>query len=367
MITQIKNLHIIRKDKFDEAFIKFINKNFVKEENLFIVIANREKYQNEYINENNVIVYFQKEHKLNLFKMFESIKRNRFIYKYAKECDKIFWHQIEKRFILFLFIFRGILKKSYWIIWGGDLYSHLNRKKSLRYKLRYKIEDYVKGNFKGYITHIEGDYKLAQKWYGAKGKYYNCFMYPSNLYKKIELKNIEKKVIYIQIGNSATDSNNHFEILKKLEKYKNNDIKLFCILSYGNNNDKIKKIIEVGKNIFGDKFIPIVDFMKFDEYMEFLSKIDIAIFAHNRQQAVGNITSLLSMKKTVYLKEGVTTYGMLEDSGVKVKSFDKFENLEKFDDEILEKNKEIIKERFSEKRLVEDWKKIFEDDINVKN
>ena len=225
-------------------------------------------------------------------------------------------------------------------------------------KIYYKIEEYVKGNFYGYITHIKQDYELAQKWYVAQGQYYDCFMYPSNLYRDFDIKEVNKKYIAIQVGNSADYSNNHFEIFEKLKKFKN--IRIYCPLSYG---DKIyaDKVIKKGKEIFGEKFIPITKFLEYSKYLEFLSQIDIAIFAHNRQQAVGNITSLLGMKKTVYLKERVTTYSMLKELGVKVKLFDILDSLERFEDDILEKNKEIIRERFSEKRLIEEWKKIFED------
>lgn len=57
--------------------------------------------------------------------------------------------------------------------------------------------------------------------------------------------------------------------------------------------------------------------------MNFLSSLDIAIFAHNRQQGFGNTVSLLGMGKTVYLKEEVTTYQALEKIGLKINSFNK--------------------------------------------
>lgn len=356
----MKILHIMNNEKFISSYVEFINKNFKMKEHYFLIIdgLSEEKMPiPKYLNVEYLKTFKKKDR---ILKVFESIISLYWILlKRILKYEKIYFHSLfDKRIILFLYIFRTFLKKSYWLMWGGDLYCYRNRKNKFIYKIWYKIENYVKKNIKGYVTHIKGDYKLAQKWYDAKGKYYNCFIYPSNLYKDIYMKENKKEDIYIQIGNSADPSNNHLEIFDKLKSYKDKNIKIFCILSYGN-MEYAKDVILKGKKIFGNKFVPIVDFMKFDQYMEFLSKIDIAIFAHNRQQAVGNITSLLSMKKTVYLKEKVTTYDMLKDLGVKVKSFDKFEDLEKFNDEILEKNKEIIKERFSEKRLKEDLNIIF--------
>ena len=101
--------------------------------------------------------------------------------------------------------------------------------------------------------------------------------------------------------------------------------------------------------------------MEFDKYMKFISLLDIAILAHNQQQAFGNIISLLSMKKTVYLKEEVTTYETLKEMGIEIKSFDKLVDLEKFYENTLENNRRIVEENFSEKKLIEQWKNIFED------
>lgn len=350
-------IHIMHNEKFINEFTKFINCNFANKEHLFLIINGvSEKILK--INESKNIIVYKTKYKNVIMEYINIIK---FLKKYLHNSKKIYIHGIfEKYLLIFFFIFRKYLKKSNWIIWGGDLYSYRNRKKGFLRKIYYKMEDYVKGNFKGYITHIKGDYELAKKWYGAKGKYYDCFMYPSNLYKNLDIKEIKKEYIAIQVGNSAIETNNHFEILKKLENYKNQNIKIYCPLSYGNKR-YAKKVIKRGNELFGEKFIPMTEFLEYSKYLEFLSQIDIAIFAHDRQQAVGNITSLLSMKKTVYLKERVTTYSMLKELGVKVKLFDILDSLERFEDDILEKNKEIIRERFSEKRLIEDWKKIFED------
>lgn len=357
---KIQNLHIIPKDKFDKDFIKFINKNFNESQHFFLITSNSKNYKDEYKDIKNVYIYsnriFKNSILKRLFLPFDIINNFIVFYYYSSRAKKIFWHHLEKRRYLFLYIFRNFLKKSYWIIWGtgGD-----EERKDFFYNFIKKIEFFVLGNFKGYITHVKGDYEIIKKQTNCNGKYYDCFVYPSNLYKEISLKKYKKRSLYIQVGNSAQNCNNHLEIFEKLKLYKNKNIKIFCILSYGDEGNK-ENIIKKGKEIFKEKFFPIVDFMDFHKYMEFLSRVDIAIFAHDVQKAAGNITSLLSMKKTVYLKKSVTTYEMLKKLGIEVKDFDEFENLEKFNEDILEKNNKIIKERFSEKRLIEDLKNIFE-------
>lgn len=53
-----------------------------------------------------------------------------------------------------------------------------------------------------------------------------------------------------------------------------------------------RKVIIKGKELFGEKFIPLTEFMTFEKYLEFLGSIDIAIFAHKRQQAMGNTITI---------------------------------------------------------------------------
>lgn len=342
------NLHLMILSKTTIDFIKFLEKNIGLEKHEFIFWKGENPHKIESENMSKITIL---ENKKDLFMFYLKLFR-------LKKYKKIFLHGwYFPRFAIPLFLNSYLLKKIYWIIWGEDLYSYTKRKKNTILK---KIEDYVKGHIKGYITPIKGDYELAKKFFNVKGRFYYSFVYPSNLYKKIQFKEKEKKELYIQIGNSGEESNNHFEILEKLLEFKAQNIKLFCILSYGGSEEYKKSVIKKGYELFSEKFYPVTNFMKFDEYIQFLSVLDIAIFAHNQQQAFGNIISLLSMKKTVYLKGTVTTFETLKELGIEVKLFEKLISLEKIDENILENNKRIIEENFSEEKLKEQWKNIFE-------
>lgn len=342
------NLHLMILSKTTIDFIKFLEKNIGLEEHEFIFWKGENPHQIELENTTKITIL---ENKKDLFMFYLKLFK-------LKKYKRIFLHGwYFPRFTIPLFLNSYLLKKIYWIIWGEDLYSYTKRKKNIVLK---KIEGYIKGHIKGYITPIKGDYELAKKFFNVKERFYYSFVYPSNLYKKIELKKEEKKELYIQVGNSGEESNNHFEILEKLLEFKDQNIKLFCILSYGGSEEYKKSVIKKGYELFPEKFYPVTNFMKFDEYIQFLSVLDIAIFAHNQQQAFGNIISLLSMRKTVYIKEIVTTFKTLEKMGIKVKSFEKLIKLEKIDENILEMNRKIIEENFSEEKLKEQWKNIFE-------
>lgn len=353
----MKYLHLFYNEKFIKPYIEFINENFDKNEHKFLIIDGVGEKDIKIPVDKNIEKYISKGRNFKgiIKKMFLILQLPILYFKLFLNCnkaEKIYFHGLfDIRIIFFLYIFKIFLRKSFWDMWGGDLYS-FSKNKNIIHK---KIDDYIKGNFYGYITYIDGDYELAKKWYKAKGRYFNCFIYPSNLYKEMEILAPKREELYVQIGNSADPSNNHFEILNKLEKFKNKNIKLFCILSYG---DKIyaEKVIKYGDKIFKEKFIPIIDFMPFKDYMKFLSEIDIAIFAHKRQQGMGNIISLLGMKKTLYMDKNVTTFVTLKKIGVSIKSLDDIEDLSKFNNFILEKNERIIKQVFSKETLLKDTK-----------
>ncbi|MDO4690244.1 MAG: TDP-N-acetylfucosamine:lipid II N-acetylfucosaminyltransferase [Fusobacterium sp.] len=363
----MKFLHIMRNDKFINPFITFINKNFSNDNNKFIVIDGSTEI--ELVDYKNTERYISigKNNSKNV-KIILMILQLPFLFiklfiNYVK-ADKIYFHGLfEPRHILFLYIFRFFLKKSSWIMWGGDLYYYYFKKDTrltLKKKIYFYFDKKVKGSFNSYITFMKGDYRIMQEYCSGKGKLELSFTYPSNFYKEINLKKQKKEEIWIQLGNSEDPDNNHFEILEKIKKFKDLKIKCFCILSYVDELTEYKKnVIKKGREYFKENFVPVTSFMPYDEYLEFLGNIDIAIFAHNRAQAFGNTTSLLSMEKTIYLKKETSTYETLTDMGIKVKTFDELNTLEMFDEETLKNNKKIMKEKFSEKELIKQWERIF--------
>ncbi|RFU67128.1 hypothetical protein D0469_16055 [Peribacillus saganii] len=352
----MKYLHVFSIDeneKFSNSFMEFINKKFDSSDHYFLLTNGKDCEITTLSQTNAKILPY-------------NIKSIRVLTDYIYKSKKVFFHGLSnnKYIDATLFFQPWILKKCNWCIWGGDLYLYESRDQNFTSIIREIPRSYVIKNIGGLITHIRGDYELAKKWYGAKGKYYYSFMYMSNLFKEYNL--IEKKddsKIYIQIGNSGLDTNNHIEIFHKLKKYKDEAIEIICPLSYAyeSNPSYREEVIRVGEEIFGGKFKPLMKFMPFNEYINLLSKVDIAIFNHKRQQAVGNITTLLGLGKKVYIRSDITTWGFCKEHGLKVfSSNNDFEELfEKMDESIKKKNIENIKSKFSEEKLIEDLNKIF--------
>jgi hypothetical protein len=315
-----------------------------------------------FFDEHIFLNYYGKSQHLDTNKTLNlSIKNSRNyikILRYLYKSKKIVIHGLfDPKLVAILFVQPWLLKKCYWVMWGGDLYYYQLRKKTFKSELYEFVRKQVIKKMGHFITYIKGDHELAQKWYGAKGKYNECFMYPSNLYKEYEVKQKEHKTINIQVGNSADPTNNHIDVLQKLTKYKDEGIKIYAPLSYGD-QEYAKDVIAKGKEIFGNKFIALTDFMPFDKYLEFLGDIDIAIFAHKRQQAMGNSITLLGLGKKVYMRSDITPWQLFKEMDVKVFDVENIEINSLRDDE-KKYNQNRIKEYFSEENYLQQLKNLF--------
>lgn len=358
----MKYLHIFAhddKNKFSKPFINFIDSNFNQEEHTFVLSkSNSEDLSTENSNIGSYSCSF--------WGIIEFISE-------AKKSDKVFFHQLPHKYIMLgLFFSPKILNKSYWCIWGGDLYHYKFRSKSIKSNIKEILRKFVIKKIYGLITQLKGDYEFSKQWYGAKGRYYYSFMYPSNLYKEYDFRKLKKATnkIYILVGNSACETNEHLEVLEKLAKYKDKNIQIICPLSYSGNEIYVQQVVEAGYNIIGkEKFTPILDFMQVDNYLELLAKIDVAIFNHKRQRGLGNITSLLGFGKKVYIREEITTWQFCIDHNLKVYSANgNYDDLfEKMPDKIRRNNIQSMKICFSKKKLVDDWRKIFTELIENNN
>jgi len=346
-----KVLHVMHAEKFIEPFIQFVEDNFddFESRHEFFIWGDKSKYSIK--------------SRLNLKNSNKrKIEKVRYILSLAfamQKTEKIILHGLFVQWhLMLLFLMPWNLKKCYWVIWGGDLYTRKLSKRSLRWWRNEIFSGFVIERIGHFITPIEGEYGLAQQWYGAKGEWHECFMYPSNLYQEASKQSLHHEGVNILLGNSADPSNNHIEILNELKCYAGENIKIYCPLSYGNQS-YAEEVLYCGEALFGCKFIALREFMKFDEYAEFLSKIDIAIFNHNRQQAMGNITTLLGMGKKVYLRKEITTSNFLQSLCIAVFDTNSIE-LTKIDEDISINNMKIVRSYFSKEKLITQLRGIFQ-------
>jgi len=343
-----KILHICQASPIISQFIEFMNERFDLSAHEFRVFGEHARCPVNQVNN----VYEPSTTRLGRARSYFGLILS------MCSAKKIILHGLSQRVVRILWAMPWLLKKCYWVMWGGDLYSYKFEDRNWSWILREFFRRSVVRNMGFLVTGTFGDVELARKWYGAKGKYIRCFNYPSNIYKPHYALEKKHSAINIQIGNSADPTNNHVDIFEKLEVFKNEDIRIFVPLSYGD-KEYAAKIVARGKEVFGDKFIPLTEFMPLKEYLNFLVEIDIAVFNHRRQQAFGNIITLLGLGKKVYINSESTLNGVFQDFGIII--YDVIDlDIELLGNKARFSNIEKVKDRFSEESLVQSLKKWIE-------
>lgn len=333
-------LHVVCLDKFIPPFIDFVERHFDDFEKRHVFWIEGDSDQYPVARRPNTL--FASD--------YTRPGKYRALLGALYRADKIILHNLFYfRLVQMLSLQPWLLTKCHWVIWGGDLYHYKLGKRDLQWRWQEIFRRSAIKRMGHLVSWIEGDVDLARQWYGARGQYHECLTYTSNLFREAEEQKKSDGVIRILVGNSATESNAHIDILSALERYRDEDIEIYAPLSYGD-PEYARKVSEAGKCAFGEKFVPVTKFMRFDEYMRFLSGMDMAIFNHSRQQGLGNTVALLGMGKTVYMRQDVTPWKYFERKGVTVLDWNEF-RLELLDEARSRSNMETIRRCHSEEAL----------------
>lgn len=351
-------VHLFPKSQFAEGFIDFINNYFEADDHRIVLYTNKP---------------FLLPDRLYSFKNVYDYDQHSFLWLYQlmKKTDKIIFHNLAVNiYELFGFcICTSLVRKSIWLVWGGDLYCYREPKLHMMDRFVEAMRKRIIKQIPIIATLTDGDYELAKKWYktSAKGIRLNYYEEKNNhiLYELKNKKHIEngthKNII---VGNSATKTNRHIEALKLLQGYANEDISIYVPLAYGDNL-YAEEIIAFGTSAFGEKFIPIREYMSLENYFSLLSTMDIALFNNDRQQAIGNIMALAFLSKKLYLREHTSMW----DEWVNKKGFafepisnitSDFKTFCAVDKEKCNKNEKLASNLYSLEERKEEWKKAFE-------
>lgn len=304
-------VHVIGHTMYTTDFYNFINDNFEPSNQIFVTGKAKDPTAQSPIGIDRLPSDVKIIPPKNLLKYI----------KVLEEADGIVVHGFftAKHFLL-ISRKKEWLKKTCWVIWGGDIYQHNKEHKRLPDKLTETIKIKYAPQI-GYVAPlVEKDLLLAKEWYAVTDKAY-FVSYPVPLQRKGVLDRIlqignskqlcSEKPVKIILGNSATETNCHKEALKALSKYRNENLLLYLPLSYGFHGyeDYAAEIMEFAYGIFGkEKVVPILDKMDGEAYTDLLSEMDVAVFYNNRQQAMGNIAILLAAGTKIYIRNDTTMW-----------------------------------------------------------
>lgn len=356
---------------FNLELVKFINQELNSSEHLFVLFGVSEL--NEFEQYQNID--------------YETDEGLQTLYKYSSLGENIILHSLSYSAWEILCMKKYVSKKITWCVWGHDLYrcyspiifsEHicLRYYQILKQFLRpmhkrmmnivWTMADEKIKNFKSIVLGFKGDQDRVIKRFGSEIKIFYT-AYTSGYYSadiaSIPKSSEKKSELNILIGHSSFPFLQHKKYLDRLQKYKDENIKIILPLSYGNLNYG-NEIEAYAKNIFGNKLLIIRNTMDWINYTSLISHIDIGIFDYEHQSALGNVTLLLYFGGKVYLsptgilskgygEEGINTYDCNEIGTV---SFDTFRK------HIFspEKGKKYASNLLDKQSLIEKWSCIFD-------
>lgn len=358
-----KILHIFPRSVFFRYYLNFLSKYYDTSEH--IILTNSEdmhlnKTVHSECKDNFTLIEIPSLKKISL----KNLKTQFLIWTTLSKADLVICHSFSSQ-ILFM-LNPLILQKTVWVIWGYDLYDYRTKDMlSLMGKIVFALKKSIVRHIP-YVVARTPDFKLLQKWYGSKAEHLivepfytsgECDTAP------LHIRENTASPLKITLGNSATETNRHLAALDILSKFKNENLQIYISLSYGD-SEYAKTVATKAKEIFGDKVIILDQFMLPDEYNKHLSEMDIGIFNHNRQQALGNISYLLASGAKIYLNNDSPLWEIYDEMKFHIHSINTIQDLSYhefayLDKEELTENSKMAKEIYSEKHGVECWTSVF--------
>lgn len=169
--------------------------------------------------------------------------------------------------------------------------------------------------------------------------------------------------ISIMIGHRGTWSSRHIPVLKRLHTILGGEVKVICPLVYGN-SDCIKEVVQVGNELFNDKYICIQNWQEKQEYYRYLNdNVDVAIFNNESSEGANTIFFLVYAGKKVFVSKENEVYWILKDLGVVFGEYTEDISKEEIQQVLTvnekEKNKKIMEQFGSVENLRKNYSSIF--------
>lgn len=298
----IKYVHVFNSQDF-----KFIPK-LVK-----VIAENKEVFD---VREHLFVTPHQKVY--NLIKEYPNVKLSelrgaKIVNHYGKDVDWIFVHSFSKVTDA-LEIKRSVAGKVIWRTWGHDLFRNNEKNFSIKSVLK-NVREYLFARKVEQFYAVAGancidEYNISLK--SDIKKFYRLpYTYEAGVRELLrELEEKKKKdssQLRIMIGHSGDQNNHHIEMIRRIQPYLKKDTKVILVLAYLPGNEEYVQSVKkyACDNIPNN--IEIIDtFVPFKEYLSFLNDIDVAIFDSTNSYALGNISILTRLGKTIYLnKDGI--------------------------------------------------------------
>lgn len=181
------------------------------------------------------------------------------------------------------------------------------------------------------------------------------YIHPEEFKKEDIDSPLQLKGSNVLLGNSATFYINHIDLMYMIKDRIDKDVNIIAPLSYQGSPSYIDKVIKEGKCLFGERFIPIKDYLPFDEYTAIMNSCDTLILGQKQQAATCNcLTAMWNGLKVFFLKDSMN-YEFYKSMKLKVFSLeDDFGSVIDYNFDDVHYNREIIEKHYSYRAWVDD-------------
>jgi len=287
--------------------------------------------------------------------------------------------------------------KVFWFAWGYDIYSGPYGKPLVKLKLFHQeTEHYISCDIKGRVMkcvtklynvlkrrsphyyyqavsrvdYFSGvfpeEYEMVRSgnpFFNAKPVDYSYCPNPNFINDENTSVGTPNNDDNIIIGNSTAYENNHLDALTYLKRKNIGKRKVYMPLSYSPNPRYVNCLKKRGNELFGNRFFPLTEFIPLDNYNKILNSCGIAIFAIERQMAVGNIIACLSAGSKVFLFKNSILYKHFKDLGIKVFSIEddlsKDDAFERLSDDVIVNNRRVLCKFYNKDVMLKKLDKIY--------
>jgi len=356
-------VHIAIDSIYTKEFLEKILTKIKEFKHYIIVTIIWERFVKEGIIDDNIEVLYAKKVNVCEFQYLTNLLL------YA---DKIFLHGNFSLEVFELLVSLNVLYKTYWFIWGGDLYDYFLIENPSQEEVLFETMKRLYNKKFRKIMGSKPDYEFAVQKYGQLGEFVRI-AYPvldnfdvnfaTNL-RENSVNTNNKTNFNVLLGNSANKTMNHIPTIDFLSTISKTGVqfKVYCPLSYGvpEYGDQVEK---AGKEKLGKNFVSLRKFIDKQNYSRLLASMDVGIFNSYRSQAMGNIIKLLLYGKKVVVPAESQIAKVLRDYGFSFVNFEEivsnpkklFEPLRK---ELIEQNQSKVFQLFSTDNLIQMWKKL---------
>ena len=377
-MQNIRIIHVVLDEKFIDCAIEQFNK-IDNLHNRYVYFRPVKNIRFKYIKNKTVIESFKTKEEL------KNILCN-------SEYDILVLHSLTLSSSILLNIPKRI--KVVWLSWGWDIYVDISQKmvSSLPIKLslyKPKTRKILYSNFNSIIqilvesiyffyrrkimygkmiqridycsTVLPYEEKLLLKNKNYRAKYFH-FRYGTSKGEILNPFDLSSKFkgTNILLGNSASPENNHLDIIQLLQRLNINNRKIIVPLSYGDKTYR-KIVVSSMKSL---EFIPLLDFLPIEEYMNIVTSCSHVVMGHVRQQAIGNVFMALTRGCKLFLYKDSVTYLYLKSCGYYIYTIEDDLNIKELsedlsDDQIIH-NRKLAEDRLSYKKMIDRLEKSIE-------